>query len=106
MTNVDDVREMISRGWNTPDGRGRIAIAEESVRHAEAIGDDDLSFDARMLATTAYHQGGEPARVEAGERLLTLRLRLVAVHRERVYPVRLEALDEPIGAALGAYEHE
>ncbi|MBB5871036.1 tetratricopeptide (TPR) repeat protein [Allocatelliglobosispora scoriae] len=62
MTTSDDVREMISKGWGTPDGRGRIAIAEESVRHAEALGDSDLAFAARMLATTAYHQGGEPAK--------------------------------------------
>jgi hypothetical protein len=62
MTTLDDVYEMISQGWGTPDGRGRIAIAEEAIRHAEALGNPDAEFAARMLGTTAYHQGGEPAK--------------------------------------------
>ena len=45
-------------------------------------------------------------RVEAAERLLALGLRPVAVDRQRVHAVAREALDEPVGSALGAHEHE
>jgi tetratricopeptide (TPR) repeat protein len=58
----DDVRRLIGQGWDLPDGPGQIAAAEEAVRHADAVGDDGLAFDARMLATSAYHRGGEPAK--------------------------------------------
>jgi cellulose synthase operon protein C len=58
----DDVRHLIGQGWDMPDGPGQIAAAEEAVRHADALGDRVLAFDARMLATSAYHRGGEPAK--------------------------------------------
>ncbi|HYB22779.1 MAG TPA: hypothetical protein VED41_03210 [Solirubrobacteraceae bacterium] len=46
------------------------------------------------------------AGLEAGERLLALALRFVAVHRHRRDAVGCEPFDEPVGAALGADEHE
>jgi len=58
----DDVRRLIGQGWDLPDGPGQIAVAEEAVRLADALGDTGLAFDARMLATSAYHRGGEPAK--------------------------------------------
>lgn len=60
--NVDDVRRLIGQGWDLPDGPGQIAVAEEAIRHADALGDRLLGFEARMLATSAYHRGGEPAK--------------------------------------------
>jgi tetratricopeptide (TPR) repeat protein len=62
MTTDDDVREMIRQTWSAPDGPGQIALAEETLRHAEAAGDPDVAFDARMAATNAFHRGGEPAK--------------------------------------------
>ncbi|HYN92802.1 MAG TPA: hypothetical protein VES42_03020, partial [Pilimelia sp.] len=56
------VRRLIGQGWNLPDGPEQIAAAEEAVRHADALGDEDLAFHARMFATSAYHRGGEPAK--------------------------------------------
>ena len=46
------------------------------------------------------------ARVEARERPLALRLRLVAVDRDRVDVVAAQLLDEPVGAGLRADEDE
>lgn len=58
----EDVERLIAQGWDLPDGPGQIAAAEAAVRHADATGDRSLSFAARMLATSAYHRGGEPAK--------------------------------------------
>ena len=44
--------------------------------------------------------------LERGERALALVLGLVAVQRQRLDAARAEALDEPVGAALGADEDE
>src|SRR5687767_12555291 len=52
------------------------------------------------------HEGRHLALVEAPERLLTLALRLVAVHGGGLHPSLGEPLDEPVRAALGPYEDE
>ena len=44
--------------------------------------------------------------LERGQRALALVLGLVAVHRDGAHALAAEALDEPVGAALGAHEHE
>lgn len=62
MTTADDVRELIHRTWDAPEGPGQIALAEQAMRYAEALADPDLAFDARMAATSAFHRGGEPAK--------------------------------------------
>lgn len=62
MTTADQVQELIHRSWNTPDGPGRIALAEQAMLHAEANGDPDIAYRARVAATSAYHQGGEPSK--------------------------------------------
>jgi tetratricopeptide (TPR) repeat protein len=62
MTSADDVRDMIGHTWDAPEGPGQIALAEQAMRHAEALGDPDLAFAARMAATSAFHRGGEPAK--------------------------------------------
>ena len=40
----------------------KIALAEEVIRHADALGDPRLAFTSRLLATNAYTYGGEPAK--------------------------------------------
>jgi tetratricopeptide (TPR) repeat protein len=62
MATEDEVRSMIAGIWEAPEGPGQIALAEEALLHAEASGDADLAFDARMTATSAFHRGGEPAK--------------------------------------------
>src|SRR5437762_382148 len=58
----EDVRRLISEAENAPYGAGKIALAEEAIRHADALDDRELRFDARMAGTAAYQMGGEPAK--------------------------------------------
>lgn len=58
----DRVRELIEQCWDAPRGAGQVALAEEAVAQADALGDDQLRFDARMAATEAYQRGGLPAK--------------------------------------------
>ncbi|MEE6258537.1 hypothetical protein [Plantactinospora sonchi] len=58
----DDLRRALDRVSEMPYGSGQIAAVEQLIRQADAAGDDEVSFAARMLATTAYVYGGEPAR--------------------------------------------
>ncbi|GIH07178.1 hypothetical protein Rhe02_52450 [Rhizocola hellebori] len=62
MTTADEVHELIHRSWNTPDGAGRIVLAEQALVRAESLGNPDLEFSARLAATSAYYQGGEPSK--------------------------------------------
>jgi len=62
MASEDEIRGMIAAAWDAPEGPGQIALVEEAMLHAEASGDADLAFDARMVATNAFHRGGEPAK--------------------------------------------
>lgn len=45
-----------------PYGRTKTTTVEEIIRHADALGEDELRFAARMVATSAYTFGGEPAK--------------------------------------------
>ncbi|HEX6682819.1 MAG TPA: hypothetical protein VF062_08490 [Candidatus Limnocylindrales bacterium] len=58
----DRVRQLIQQTWDMPYGPAQIAVAEEAIAQADALGDDDLRFDARMAATNSYQHGGEPAK--------------------------------------------
>ena len=66
--------------------------------------------DAVDVDPSRGHVGGDEGvhatGLEAGERLLALALGLVAVDRGRLDAMRVKALDEAIGAALGSHEHE
>jgi tetratricopeptide (TPR) repeat protein len=56
------IESLIQRCWDAPFGAGQIALAEEAIGQADALGDERLRFDARMAATNAYQHGGEPAK--------------------------------------------
>lgn len=58
----DELQRAIRQNWAMPPGSARTAAAEEVVRHADALGDPVLAFEARMAATEAYQRGGEPAK--------------------------------------------
>lgn len=58
----DDLRRALDRVGEMPYGSGQIAAVEQVIQQADAAGDDEVAFAARMLATTAYVYGGEPAR--------------------------------------------
>jgi hypothetical protein len=58
----EQTREKLGAAWGMPNGRAQIAAAEDVIRHADALGVADLQYRARILATEAYHLGGEPAK--------------------------------------------
>jgi tetratricopeptide (TPR) repeat protein len=58
----DRIESLIQRCWDAPFGAGQIALAEEAIAQADALGEESLRFDARMAATNAYQHGGEPAK--------------------------------------------
>jgi tetratricopeptide (TPR) repeat protein len=60
--NEEALRERLGAAWRMPYGRGQIAAVEEVIRHADAQGLAELRFAARMLGTSAYTFGGEPAK--------------------------------------------
>jgi cellulose synthase operon protein C len=45
-----------------PYGSAQIALIEQMLRHVDSAGDPELAFLTRLLATTAYVYGGEPAK--------------------------------------------
>jgi tetratricopeptide (TPR) repeat protein len=58
----DELHRAFDRVREMPYGSGQIAAVEQLIRQADAAGDEFMSFASRMLATTAYVYGGEPAR--------------------------------------------
>jgi tetratricopeptide (TPR) repeat protein len=56
---LSDRLDQVSR---MPYGRGQVAAVEELLRHVDAAGSDRLKYVTRLLATTAYQYGGEPAK--------------------------------------------
>jgi tetratricopeptide (TPR) repeat protein len=60
--NEDSLWHLLREVERMPFGAGQIAAVEEVIEHADAAGLRDLAFAARMLATNAYVQGGEPAK--------------------------------------------
>lgn len=59
---VDELWALLAEVERMPYGAARIALVEQVIRHSDGLGDADLSFSARMLGTTAYVYGGEPAK--------------------------------------------
>jgi tetratricopeptide (TPR) repeat protein len=62
MKSADDLWDLLRQSGDLPYGAAKIALIEEVLRHVEAIGDPDLAFTTRMLATSAYIYGGEPVK--------------------------------------------
>ncbi|GID32737.1 tetratricopeptide repeat protein [Paractinoplanes brasiliensis] len=62
MKTADELWELYEQARVLPHGAAQIALVEEVIRHADAIGDPRLAFTSRLLATNAYTYGGEPAK--------------------------------------------
>ncbi|MEH1012592.1 hypothetical protein V6U90_05650 [Micromonospora sp. CPCC 206060] len=62
MTTSEDLWRVLHEVYEMPYGPGQVAAVEQLVRRADAEGDAHLAFAVRMLATTAYVYGGEPAK--------------------------------------------
>jgi tetratricopeptide (TPR) repeat protein len=58
----DDLADRLDQVARMPYGRGQVAAVEELLRHVDAAGIDRLKYVTRLLATTAYQYGGEPAK--------------------------------------------
>ncbi|WP_329105700.1 hypothetical protein OG792_33365 [Micromonospora sp. NBC_01699] len=58
----DDLWAVYERTADLPFGAGQIAAVEQLIRQVDAKGDQELAFAARMLGTSAYTYGGEPAK--------------------------------------------
>ncbi|MDG4834677.1 hypothetical protein O7627_36015 [Solwaraspora sp. WMMD1047] len=59
---TDDLWRLLRQASDMPYGSGQIAAMEQLLRQADALGDGELAFTARMQATTSYVYGGEPAK--------------------------------------------
>ncbi|MDG4826260.1 hypothetical protein O7635_30795 [Asanoa sp. WMMD1127] len=57
-----NVTDMLDQAREMPYGAAQIALLEQAIAHADAQRLADEAFEARMLATTGYVYGGEPAR--------------------------------------------
>jgi len=57
-----ELREKLAHAAGMPYGRAQIAAVEHVQKHVDAQNIADLQFQTRMLATTAYTYGGEPAK--------------------------------------------
>ena len=57
-----NVTDMLDQAREMPYGAAQIALLEQAIAHADAQRLTDEAFEARILATTGYIYGGEPAR--------------------------------------------
>jgi tetratricopeptide (TPR) repeat protein len=57
-----ELADRLDQVGRMPYGRGQVAAIEELLRHVDASGIDRLKYVTRLLATTAYQYGGEPAK--------------------------------------------
>ncbi|MEV4627520.1 hypothetical protein AB0J90_14640 [Micromonospora sp. NPDC049523] len=58
----DELWSVYEQAADMPFGAGQIAAVEQLIRQVDAKGDQELAFAARMLGTSAYTYGGEPAK--------------------------------------------
>ena len=58
----DQLWDLYQQAYEMPYGAAQIALVEQVIAHADALHLTGLSYEARMLGTTAYVYGGEPAK--------------------------------------------
>ena len=59
---ADELWGLLGEAYRMPYGAAQIALVEQVIRHADALGDRELAYQSRILATTAYTYGGEVAK--------------------------------------------
>ncbi|GAA0808342.1 tetratricopeptide repeat protein [Spirilliplanes yamanashiensis] len=62
MKSVDELWRLLHEARQLPYGAAQIALVEQVLRHADAAGDRELAYAARIFATTAYVYGGEQGK--------------------------------------------
>ncbi|MDG4791455.1 hypothetical protein O7626_37135 [Micromonospora sp. WMMD1102] len=58
-----DLQEMLHQAWSLPDGPARFAALDTVFRHADAAGNVEFAFRARMNSMSGFHHGGDPTRL-------------------------------------------
>lgn len=58
----EELWRLLDEAYDLPYGAAQIALVEQIIQHADAGGNDELRFAARILGTSAYTYGGEPAK--------------------------------------------
>ncbi len=58
----DQLWDLYQQAFEMPYGAAQIALVEQVIAHADALHLTGLSYEARMLGTSAYVYGGEPAK--------------------------------------------
>ena len=103
---VDDERDARAAGAGAGGAPDAVHVVIARAGDVEV----DHVRDAHNVDAARGHVGGDErvdgAGLEARERLLALRLGLVAVHRHRLHVACGQPFDESVGAALGTHEHE
>ncbi|WP_261986494.1 hypothetical protein [Actinomadura sp. HBU206391] len=59
---TDAVYRLIERARELPYGEARTVLVEDALRHAQASGDEVLTFEVRLDLSSAYQYGGEPIK--------------------------------------------
>ena len=98
-----DARPRPSRAARAPDA---VHVAIAVGGRVEVDDEGDVVDVQAARGDVGGDQGMDLAGLEPGKRTLALSLRLVAVHGDRVHGLRAQALDQPVGAALGPHEHQ
>ncbi|HET9658110.1 MAG TPA: hypothetical protein VFP72_22345, partial [Kineosporiaceae bacterium] len=62
MTSVEELWGELAQSRELPYGRARTAIGERLTERADALGDQDLAWSARMVLLESYSYGGEPLK--------------------------------------------
>lgn len=59
---IEELWGLLREAHRMPYGAAQIALIEQVIRHADALAERELGYEARILATTAYTYGGEVAK--------------------------------------------
>ncbi|MEE6259164.1 hypothetical protein [Plantactinospora sonchi] len=62
-TSERDLQRMLQQAHTLPRGAARFAALDAVFRHADAAGNTEFGFNARMSAMSDFHHGGDPARL-------------------------------------------
>jgi len=62
MRSAAELWDLLREAYELPYGAAQIALFDQLLPHVDGTGDAELAYTARIVATTAYTYGGEPAK--------------------------------------------
>jgi tetratricopeptide (TPR) repeat protein len=62
MPTTGELWELLNKIDDLPYGMSRSAMAEQLLRQVDGVGDPELAFASRLVATNSFGYGGEPAK--------------------------------------------